>query len=200
MDTPPLSTARWKDLSFDLDDGIRLRRFQESDAQAIFQAVKSNVQHLHFMQWLTPDYSIDSAKEFLERSARAAENGETVGFGIFRGDRFIGSIGFVYIDRLARKTEIGYWLVADEEGKGIISKAARCLIDWAIDVEGMNRIEIRCSALNHRSAAVPRRLGFTQEANLRQSEFRSGKLCDFYVFGLLASESNAERGPGKRSI
>jgi ribosomal-protein-serine acetyltransferase len=53
---------------------------------------------------------------------------------------------------------------------------------------GMNRIEIRCSAENIRSAAIPKRFGFTQEGRLRQRELRQERLHDFLIFGLLRSE------------
>jgi len=187
MDTLELSSNDWGKLSFDLGDGVMLRRFRETDTEAIFETAKKNEEHLHFMHWITPDYSMQMAEEFLERSSLAAANGESLGFGIFRGEKFIGTVGFVYFDRQVRKTEIGYWLDADEEGKDIVSKATRALIDWAFGY-GMNRIEIRCSTENVRSAAVPRRLGFTLEGHMRQSEFRHGRLVDFYVFGLLADE------------
>lgn len=191
MDASELSNGQrpnWDDLRFDLGDGVILRRFSEADIDSIFETVKRNVEHLHFMHWITPDYSREMAAEFVERSTVAATKGESLGFGIFRQAKLIGSIGFVHFDRQARKTEIGYWLDRDTQRKGIVSSATAALIDWAIDVEGMNRIEIRCSTENERSADVPRRLGFTLEGTLRQSEFRHGALHDFYVFGLLADE------------
>jgi ribosomal-protein-serine acetyltransferase len=188
MDTPALNIENWRGLSFALGDGVSLRRFRKSDADALFGLVKKNEKHLHFMHWITPDYSLEMAHEFIDRTDEAEAKGESLGFGIFRGDRLIGVIGFVYFDRTAHKTEIGYWIDAGEEGKGIISMAARELINWAFDAEKMNRVEIRCSTENIRSAAVPKRLGFSLEAHLRQSEYRHGRLVDFYVFGLLKDE------------
>lgn len=90
----------------------------------------------------------------------------------------------------ALKTEIGYWIDREEQGKGIVSAATVKLIAFAFDTIGINRIEIRCAADNRRSAAIPRRLGFQQEGCLRQSEFRNGRLRDFLVFGLIKSEWN----------
>lgn len=188
MDTSALNIGHWQGLSFDLGDGVALRRFRTTDADAVFELVKKNEKHLHFMHWITPDYSPQMAREFIETSAAAEARGDSLVFGIFCGCKLIGVICFVHFDRTARKTELGYWIDAGEEGKGIISAAARSLIDWAFNAENMNRVEIRCSTENFRSAAVPKRLGFSLEAHLRQSEFRHGRLVDFYVFGLLADE------------
>ena len=173
----------------DVGEGIALRRFRDDDADKVQAAVMRNANHLTpFMQWMVPNYSLDMARDFISRSYKAAEAREVLGFGIFCDDELIGSIGMVNFDWKAAKTEIGYWIDSGHEGKGIVSKACNALIDLAfIDLE-LNRIEIRCSSKNERSAAIPKRFGFTLEGCLRQSEFRDGELHDFLVFGLLRSE------------
>lgn len=174
---------------FELDDGILLRRFTEDDAEAVFAAVRENIGHLReFMHWALPDYSLAHAREFIESSNAAAERGESLGFGIFRGADLIGSIGFVGFETNARRTEVGYWIDKGSEGKGIISRSCRVLINYAFGELEMNRIEIRCSTENERSARIPERFGFTLEGVLRQSEMRNGRMHDFAVYGLLRSE------------
>lgn len=176
-------------VSFKLQSGVTLREFEHGDAQAVFETVLANYDHLKgFMHWMSPDYSIQSARDFIEQSIAGRADRKALGFGIFREDSFIGSIGFVYFDWLAKKAEIGYWIARDDEGKGIITEASRLLIHFAFTELGLNRIEIRCSAVNLRSSAVPKRLGFTQEGHLRQAEYRNGGLHDFEIYGLLASE------------
>jgi ribosomal-protein-serine acetyltransferase len=93
----------------------------------------------------------------------------------------------------ARRTELGYWIAQNEEGKGTISKACKLLIDYAFAELDLNRIEIRCSVENTRSAAIPERLGFTLEGVLRQSHMRNGRLHDFSIYGLLRSEWCADK-------
>ena len=182
-------------LSFDIGDGLVLRRFQPSDAEGVFETVRNNVDHLEFMHWITPDYSLVMAREFIERSTNAARDKKSLSLGLFAGSRFIGSIGFTGFEINARRTEIGYWIDKAYEGRGIVMEACTRLIDYAFDQLGMNRVEIRCSAENARSAAIPERLGFKQEARLRQQEYRMGKLHDFLVFGLLRSEWDPRRTP-----
>jgi ribosomal-protein-serine acetyltransferase len=178
-----------RELRFRIDEDIERRPFVEGDADGVFAAVRENRDHLTpFMQWMVDDYSIDHAREFIAQSIRSATKMESLGFGIFRKEKFIGTIGFVYFDWKVRSTEIGYWIAANEEGKGIITRAGEILIDHAIREWGINRIEIRCSTLNTRSDAVPERLGFSREGLLRQSQFRNGTLHDFYIYGLLAAE------------
>ena len=179
---------------FRVREGLTLRTFVESDADAVYDVVDRNRDHLEtFMHWMTPGYSRESAREFIDRAVGRKEAEQGLGYGIFRGNLLIGSIGFVEFDWTSRKTEIGYWIDKAEEGKGIVSAACKVLIDYAIADLGMNRVEIRCSAENKRSAAIPERFGFKKEGVLRQSEFRNGHLHDFVVYGLLADEWPANR-------
>jgi ribosomal-protein-serine acetyltransferase len=176
-------------VSFRIDEQITLREFEPDDAEAVFEAVSRNYDHLKgFIHWITPDYSLESAQKFIEQYHSDREERKSLGLGIFRDGKVIGAIGFVNFDWLAMKTEIGYWISKDEEGKGTVSSACRLLVEFAFEELKINRIEIRCSAENTRSSAIPKRLGFKREGVLRQSEFRNGRLHDFEVYGLLASE------------
>jgi len=53
---------------------------------------------------------------------------------------------------------------------------------------GLHRIEIRCATWNHRSSAIPRRLGFVEEGILRESEWLHDKWVDLRVFSMLAQD------------
>jgi ribosomal-protein-serine acetyltransferase len=169
-------------------DGITLRNFATGDAAEVYAVVRRNIEHLHFMHWADPNYSYDAAAEFVVRSAANAASGESLSLGMFSGDEFIGSIGFVKFDTKSRRTEIGYWIDSNFEGKGIVTDAAATLVQFAFDELGMNRIEIRCIADNIRSSAVARRLGFRQEAHLREYEIRNGRVYDYLTFGLIRSD------------
>ncbi len=68
-----------------------------------------------------------------------------------------GRVPFVEADRV----ELGYWLRADETGRGLVTEAARSALNLASHIPRFSRVEIRCDARNGPSAAVPVRLGFT---------------------------------------
>jgi ribosomal-protein-serine acetyltransferase len=175
--------------SFKLDDEVILRTFRQGDAEEVFRTVDRNRLHLQtYMHWMTAEYSRASAAEFITNSIATVRAREGLSLGIFRSETLIGSIGFVHFDWKARKTEIGYWIDRAEEGKGIVSAGCKLLIEYAFGVLDLNRIEIRCSSENIRSAAIPERFGFKREGVLRQAEFRNGKLHDFNIYGLLAAE------------
>ena len=182
MDVEPI-------VRFRVDDKILLRQFTQAASGTVFETVMANYDHLHnYMHWMVPDYSLQSAKDFISQSLVSSIEKRSLGFGMFQNDRVIGSIGFVSFDWVSKRTEIGYWIAKAEEGKGIVTRSCRILVKYAFDDLEMNRIEIRCASGNKRSANIPERLGFLKEGVLRQCELRNGQLHDFNIYGLLASD------------
>src|SRR5215213_5253493 len=157
-------------LGLKVDDEIELRLFQEKDADEIFAAVTANYEHLRpFLHWVTPDYSLATAREFIARNQKAAAERKSEAFGVYYQNEFAGTIGFVKLEWDCRLAEIGYWITKDFEGKGIITKSCKALISYAFDELKMNRIEIRCATENVKSRAIAERLGFQLEGVLRQA-------------------------------
>lgn len=172
-----------------LFDGIIMRAWREDDVDAALEIVIRNREHLQtYMRWMTPDYSVKNAKTFIVDSIKNRLDNKTLGLALLHDGKLIGSTGFNRLDWAAHVCEIGYWIDHEEEGKGIITRACQHMIDYAIDELDMNRIEIRCSAENIRSAAIPNRLGFKHEGLLRQAEMLNSRPHDLCVFGLLAED------------
>ena len=174
---------------FRIDDDIELRQWTELDAEAVYASVKKNYDHLRvFMEWVKPDHALDDYEKFIEREIRGTSENERLGFGIYRGAKLIGTIGLINFDHDAGVTEIGYWIDAAEERKGIISKACELLIDFVFGELGMNRVQIRCAAPIFTKRGDSRAIWLYEGKHSRQHVLRDGKLMDFVTYGLLASE------------
>jgi RimJ/RimL family protein N-acetyltransferase len=82
----------------------------------------------------------------------------------------IGGTGLHRINWDVPKFEIGYWVRTAYARQGYITEAVDGLTDFAFNTLGAKRVEIRCDALNERSAAIPQRLGFELEATLHHDD------------------------------
>ncbi len=91
--------------------------------------------------------------------------------------------------------EAGCWLEPSAVGKGLVTRAARVIIDWAVEERGIHRVEWIASAANEASIAVARRLGMTMDGVLRESRLYRGKRRDLEVWSVLAPEWRAGRRP-----
>jgi ribosomal-protein-serine acetyltransferase len=54
-------------------------------------------------------------------------------------------------------------------------------------------VEVRAAPENRRSRAIPERLGFREEGQLREAERVKGRYLDSVVYGMLASERTSSR-------
>jgi ribosomal-protein-serine acetyltransferase len=173
---------------FQLGD-FEMRAWREEDVDAALEVVLRNREHLRtYMQWMTDDYSIVDARKFIVEGIKNRLDRKTLGLALIVDEKLVGSTGFNRLDWNAKACEIGYWIDREAEGKGLVTKACRAMIDYAFGELGMNRVEIRCSTENSRSAAVPARLGFRLEGTLRQAEMLNGRPHDFLIYGLLAED------------
>jgi len=99
-----------------------------------------------------------------------------------------GQIGYNFFDRENRRTEIGYWLGESFQGKGLITRACKVLIENAFTNLNINRIEIRCCTGNVKSRKIPENLGFKLEGIARQAEWLHDHFEDLAVYAMLADE------------
>jgi ribosomal-protein-serine acetyltransferase len=175
--------------SHKIDDNIKLCLPELHRAEEVTEVVTRNLGHLQpWMPWAVDDYSIDSAKEWIQRTlTEFAEDGRFNAI-ILVDDKSVGTIGFHNLNTAHGSAEIGYWIDKDFEGRGIITRCCSVLIDYLFEVRGLNRIQINCNVENVRSRAVPERLGFTLEGIHRQVERLQGKFGDWAVYAILKDE------------
>lgn len=168
---------------------IELRCPAEQNAEEIFNLVTENYEHLRpFLHWVTKDYALADAREFIERNEKNVRGKTGQTFAVFRDGKIVGMIGFVDFNWSSRRTEIGYWLAKNCEGEGIVTDSCKALLNYAFRELGMNRVELHCATENERSCAVAERLNFKLEGVLRQSEWRHTRFLDMAIYGLLAEE------------
>lgn len=172
-----------------IDDDSELRTYEEEHAEAVFAVVNQNREYLReWLPWVDSNVSVEDTKEFIRRGLDQQANDDGFQAGIWYQGRFAGGIGYHYIDRLNRKTEIGYWLDALLQGKGLMTRACKVMISYAFHEYGLNRVEIHCASGNVRSRAIPERLGFTQEGVLREASWLYDHFVDSVVYGMLDRE------------
>ncbi len=142
--------------------------------------------------WLPfADQSADELHDWLAHVVAKWITRESLGMGIVERERgrLVGNIGLMIRNWDIGSFEIGYWLRSSASGNGYMTEATRLVTDFAFDKLNANRVMIRCDADNARSAAVPRRLGFTQEGRLRRdSRATNGSICDTLVFSLIRED------------
>lgn len=173
-----------------IDDGAVLDPLELSDIDAIWNTIDSQREHLG--RWL-PFVEMTTERAFTEFYVTTAVEGAARNlepqFAIRVDGVFAGLVGFRGTDRFNRRTEIGYWISKEFEGRGLMTRAVIALVNLAFSDLGMNRVQIRCATGNDRSRRIPIRLGFRLEGVERDGELLSGgQFTDLEVYALLARD------------
>jgi len=158
-------------------------------ANQIFSIIDKDRNYLR--EWLPfVDYTrmVEDTEAFIKGiHAEPLDRKETT-FVIIEENKVIGIIGFRSTDKANHKTEIGYWLAQDKQGKGFVTKSCQSLLTLAFTTMNMNRVMIKCAVNNNKSIAIPKRLGFKFEGIERSGEFLNGKYVDLEVYSFLKQE------------
>ncbi|WLR54003.1 GNAT family protein [Mesobacillus subterraneus] len=176
-------------LTLKVDSELELRIFELSEAWELFWLVDSNRRYLR--EWLPWIDGIQSPCQFysvIQMWQKNFQKGSSSHFGIRYRGVLAGSISLHAIDWTNSQASIGYYLSEKLQGRGITIRTVKAVIHHAFYELGINRIEIRCGKDNHKSKAIPKKLGFYEEGILRDGEFLNGHFHDLIVYGLLRRE------------
>jgi ribosomal-protein-serine acetyltransferase len=175
--------------SLKLSDDLELRLLEERHAEELFTIVDQNRPYLRqWLPWLDNNTSPSDTRIFIKNALDQFANNSGLVAGIWIRDRIAGVISYNAVDWQNRIAHIGYWIAAGYQGKGIVTRACKALVDYAFSELELNRVEIRCATGNKKSCAIPQRLGFTQEGVARQAEWLYDHFVDHVIYGVLRSE------------
>ncbi len=167
-------------------NGIELRPMSIGHAEELYALIDRNRTRLRqWLPWVTNCFSIEDLVDFI--GGRERDNAERLSLTtvIFANGQLCGSIGLHAIEKLHRRTSIGYWIAGEHEGRGIVTQACRAIVTAGFRDYGLHRIVIQCATGNQRSSAVARRLGFTEEGILKEAEWLFDHWVDLRVFSML---------------
>jgi ribosomal-protein-serine acetyltransferase len=168
-------------------DALGIRPLGAEDASELYALVKANPDLEDWMPWAEKQ-DLAATERFIAGTEKQLSENDGFQAAIAPDGPIIGVVGFHSVDWVNRNTSIGYWLSAEARGKGVMTTAVGALVDHAFSEWKLHRIEIHCAPENRRSRAIPERLGFREEATLRETELVGSRYLDSVVYGLLEKE------------
>lgn len=175
---------------------IRAPRF--GDGAELSAAVCESLDSLRpWMAWAQQAPTPDESEEYSRRDRARFLGREELGLRLWLkgAETLVGSSGLHRIDWSVPLFEVGFWCRKRFEGQGYITEAVNGITRFAFETLKAERVEIRCDALNRRSAAVAQRAGYTLEATLRRdSRGVSGDLRDTLLFATIRADYNSGVG------
>ena len=182
-------------LRFELTADRSMRLVEPADAEELFALIEANRAYLaRWMPFVGQTRSADDSLAFIRAAMRQREENRGLQMAILAQQRIVGVAGFHRIDWTLRTTSIGYWLAEFHQGAGTMTLAVRALVDYAIGVLRLHRVEIRAGVENQRSRAIPERLGFHEEGVVRAAERIGSRVIDHVIYVTTNAEWQPSNG------
>jgi ribosomal-protein-alanine N-acetyltransferase len=164
---------------------LLLRRVDSNDINEIF-ALRSNPETMKYI----PRPLVKTDEDALEHIAMIdskIDSNEGINWAITLKDnpKLIGVIGHYRIKPENYRAELGYMLLPEYHGKGIVSEAVKEAVKYGFQVMKLNSLEAIIDPDNHASAKVLEKNGFVKEAHLKEYEFYEGRFLDTVIYSIL---------------
>jgi ribosomal-protein-serine acetyltransferase len=173
-------------------NGVVIRPHAAHDIGPMFAAIVESMATVgRWMSWCPPNYSLQDATAWYERSAQAwAAEGDRE-FGIFDASsgEVLGCVGINQINRVNLYGNMGYWVRTSREKRGIASTAARLAASFAFANLGLVRIEIVVLPDNLPSRRVAEKVGARFECIARSRLQFKGETRDAAVYSLVRDDA-----------
>ncbi|MEU1947595.1 GNAT family protein [Streptomyces sp. NPDC059474] len=178
------------------DDGAELRPLEPWQAEEFLTHMDRGRESIgRYIPLADAASDLESARAFLQGYADKAASDTGRIYGIWTDGKLVGGVLFRTMDINQGTAEAGCWLEPSAVGKGLVTRACRVIIDWAVEERGIHRVEWIAAAANEASIAVARRLGMTKDGVLRESYLRRGEWQNREIWSVLAPEWRAHRKP-----
>lgn len=195
-----------------LDPTIHLRPFHPDDTETLFALLERNRARL--CPWLNPHtlpetfeaarkYTIgcffnalsdpmmacfEYADYFRELGQYFPASNPALDMGLWQNEHLIGMVSRGWLPDIATAMEFGYWITAEKEGQGSITRCVEALMNDACANTDVTRFVIGCARENTRNRAVPERLGYRIYFTVPQGEKVGEFTYDRVVYGMKAKD------------
>ena len=164
---------------------LSLKQVTTDDADDIFE-LRSNNEVMKYI----PRPLLQNKEEALELIAMLndkIENNIGINWGIrLKNDpKIIGIIGHYKIKPEHYRAEVGYMLLPEYNGKGIISEALQKVVEYGFKEMQLHSIEAVLDPKNAGSEKVLLKNGFVKEAHLIENEYYDGRFLDTLIYTIL---------------
>jgi ribosomal-protein-serine acetyltransferase len=154
-------------------------------APAMHRLTVANLDRLReFEHWAHAEQTLRSQQAYTRQQLLDWVDGRAVPFAIESSGELVGSVG-ARIDRWNNSAEIGCWIDGAHEGRGLVLRAMRRMIEHLFDDHLVARVEARTSAHNPRTRVLNERLGMVHEGTLRNASQVGTERHDVAVWSIL---------------
>jgi len=166
---------------------LLLRQFLAADTGMVYKGLSHPEVIKYYGVWYDSLEATSAQMRFFEDLEK---NGTGIWWAVCSADNtvFYGACGLNSLHREHKKAEIGFWLLPEFWGKGIIPEVVPLVCEYGFKYLGLHRIESIIESENQNSKRVMAKLGFSYEGTMRECEIKHGKYISLDIFAKLNPE------------
>lgn len=166
---------------------LLLRQFVDSDIENVFKGLS----HPDIIKHYGISFaSLEATTEQMRWFADLEKEGTGIWFAVCSVDNntFYGAGGLNNLNKEHKKAEIGFWLLHEFWGQGIMKEALPLICKYGFDKLELHRIEgfVESENINCKNAMA--KLDFLHEGTLRECEIKNGKYISLDIYAKIKAE------------
>lgn len=164
-----------------------LREITQDDIQSVYKGL-SNPQVTQYYAVSFP--TLEATQEQMDWYDDLKKNGTGLWWGIYSksNQEFCGAGGYNGLEKSHLKAEIGFWLLPEYWGQGILKEVMPKLFELGFEQLQLNRIEGFVDSDNQKCKRALEKINFQYEGTLREWEIKDGDFVDVDVYALLKKD------------
>lgn len=172
---------------YQVDEQITLELQSPYHDHELFHLVNDNREFIgQHLTWVHKVNYLKDIQRYMKRDLQGMANARRWAWLIRYEGQAVGKIGLFITMPAIEECELHYFLSKNFTGKGIITKSAKIVTDFAINVLNLKHVLIGFSTQNPKSGAVAERLGFQYEYTMQDSEYHPDGWRSLHFWGILA--------------
>ena len=160
---------------------LLLRQFVESDLESVFKGLS----HPDIIKYYGVSYqTLEDTKQQMTFFADLEKNETGIWWAVCSADNktFYGAGGLNSLSKEHKKAEIGFWLISEFWGDGIMKEAMLLICNYGFNSLGLHRIEGLVETENKNCKKAMAKLDFQHEGTMKDCEIKNGAFISLDIF------------------
>jgi ribosomal-protein-alanine N-acetyltransferase len=165
-------------------DKLLFRQITDDDIQNIFRGLS----HPDVIKYYGVNFkTLEETTEQMKFFADLEKNGTGIWWAVcsVADGTFFGAGGLNNVSQQHKKGEIGFWLLPDFWGHGIMTEAIPLICNYGFNELGLHRIEGFVETENANCKRAMDKCGFTHEGTMGDCEIKDGRYISLDIYAML---------------
>jgi [ribosomal protein S5]-alanine N-acetyltransferase len=143
--------------------------------------------------------TINDARNNVDMAIRESQNKERTKYWFVirtkNNNQYVGAVGYSVIEKNenGKVVDLGYFIKSEYWNLGYTTEAAKTVMEFAFNIDGVIKIEAGCNIENKKSERVMIKCSMKKEGELKQHQFYNGEWKNRLLYGITKQEWLSKR-------